>query len=267
MTAPKVSLEKVATSMTLTLPAGVNLKVKEGQKIKEGQVIAQRKASSQIKSYHLNKLLGISPKKTIKSLVKKIGEKVKEGEVIAKKDSFLGKSEVFTAPLEGILDSLTEDGLLKIRKEISLKEIKAPFAGRVKMASSDSVSLSFAALEIKGSWGVGNKKTGYLKVIEEDGDLFSLDEACREQIIVFREKLTKGAWYKATSLGAIGLVANGLVDKSLEKMIEEDNSIAVLIFDGDEQIFQEIWQELKKADGKMALIDGEQKRLLVSFEK
>ena len=265
MTAPKPSFEKVTASMTLPLPSGVELKVKKGQKLEEGQVIARRKASSQIKSYHLSKLIGASPKRAIKSLVKKLGEEVKEGDLVAQKKSLLGKGERFIAPVSGILDSLTEEGVLRIRREVPEKEVKAPFAGIISEASASSVSLSFAALEIKGSWGGGKKVTGYLTIIEgEEGDLFALDGTCEKQIIALQGELPKGLWYKAVSLGAVGFVAGGIRRKSLKKEIEEEeDSLPVVILGEDDKIREEIWQELRKAKGKMVLVDGHQKRVLV----
>lgn len=265
MAAQKVSLEKVTASMTLPIPSGVRLQVKKDQKVKEGQIIAKRKASSQTKSYHLSKLIGVSPKKALKFLEKKLGQKVKQGELVAQKKSFLGKSEKFIAPLNGILDSLTEDGILRIKKELAEEEIKAPFTGRVSATTPNSVSFSFAAMEIKGNWGGGKKATGYLMVIEgEDYDLFSLDGTCQEQIVVLRGKLPKGLWHKAISLGAVGFIAGSLADKSLQKEIEEeDDSLPVVVLGLDDKISQEIWGELKKANGQMAFIDGEEKRLLI----
>lgn len=266
MTAQKVSFEKVTASMTLPLSSGLKLEVKKDQKVKEGQIIAQRKASSQTKNYHLSKLIGVSPKKAINYLEKKLGQEVKQGDLIAQKKGLFGKSEEFIAPIDGVLDSLTEDGILRIRRGIPKEEIKVPFTGRVSATTSGSVSLSFAAVEIRGSWGGGKKATGYLMVIEgEDYDLFSLDGTCQEQVIVLKGELPKGLWHKAISLGAIGFVAGGLAEKSLQKEIEEeDDSLPVVVLGIDGKINQEIWGELKKANGKMALIDGQQKRLLLS---
>lgn len=265
MTAPKVNLEKVTALVTLPLPEGVDLKVSEDQKVKEGDLIAERKASFQTKSYHLHKLISVSPKKAMDSLVKKLGEAVKQGEVVAQKQGLLGKSEKFLAPLDGVLDSLTEEGVLRIKKEVLAEKLKAPFDSRISALSKESVGLSFAALEIKGTWGQGNKATGYLMVIEdEDYDLFSLDNACREQIMAFQGKLPKGLWYKGTSLGVAGFLAAGLVEKSLIKEIEEDEEVLpIVIFGESDKMDEEIWKGLKQANGKMILIDGQQKRVLI----
>lgn len=265
MAAQKISLEKVTASITLPLPSGVKLTVKKEDKVKEGQVIARRKTSSQVKSYHLSKLIDASPKKTINCLVVKIGDRVKEGDLVAEKKGMLGKGERFVAPIDGVLDSLSEEGILKIKKEIAEKEVKAPFSGRVTAASSSSVSLSFASTEIKGSWGSGNKATGYLTVIEgEKDDLFCLDGTCQDQVIALQGELSKGLWYKATSLKAEGFVVGGLKGEFLIKEIEEDEeAIPVVILGIDGKINQEIWGELKKAKGKTVLIDGHQKQLLI----
>ncbi|NIT03327.1 hypothetical protein GTO10_00035 [Candidatus Saccharibacteria bacterium] len=177
----------------------------------------------------------------------------------------MGKKERFVAPIDGVLDSLSEEGILRIKKEIAGKEIKAPFGGRVDAASSGSVGLAFASAEMKGSWGSGNKATGYLIVIEkEEGDLFSLDGTCEEQIVALPGELTKGLWYKAISLGAAGFIAGDLKSKPLLKEIEEDSeAVPVIILGIDGRISQEFWAELKKAKGKMVLIDGQQKRVLI----
>lgn len=264
-TAPKVSLEKVTASITLSLFPGVKLKVNKNQKTQEGQVIAQRKASSQVKSYHLAKLIEVPPSKAIKFLIKKLGQKVEEGELVAQKKSFLGSDERFIAPISGTLDSLTDDGVLKIKREISEKEIKSPFAGIISEISQNSVSLSFAALEIKGSWGDGGKATGYLFVIEDEGDdLLSLDGSFQKQIVTLQGSFSKGLWYKAASLGAVGFVAGSLARESLKKLIEkEEDSLPLVILGEDDRISQEIWKELKKASGRMILIDGKQKRILI----
>lgn len=265
MAVPKVSLEKVTASVTLPLPSGAGLRVKKNQKVEEGEVIAQRKASSRAKKYHLNKLISVPAKKTIKCLVKELGQSVKQGELVAQKKTILGKKERFIAPFNGVLDSLTEEGILIIKKEISEKTIKSPFAGVISEASKSSVKLTFAALEIKGSWGAGNKATGFLTLIEgEESDLFSLDGTCEQQIISLQGKLSRGLSYKAVSLGAVGFIVGGLLESSLEKEIKEDvDALPVVVLGEGGKINQEIWGELRKANGKMALIDGQQKRLLI----
>jgi len=268
MTAQKVSLEKVTASITIPLPSGGNLKIDKNQKIKEGQLIIQRKASSQTKNYHLAKLIGVSPKKTVQFLVKKLGQKVKGGELVAQKKSFFGKSEKFVAPTGGVLDSLTEEGVLRIRREIPEKEVKAPFSGMVTDISSDSASLSFAATEIGGYWGKGSKAIGYLLIIEgEKHDLFSLDNSCQKQIITLQGELSKGLWYKAASLGAVGFVAGSLAEGLVKEIKGRDDSLPVVVFGENGKIIQEVWQELRKAAGQMVLIDGQQKRLLIPKQK
>lgn len=249
--------------MTLSLPVGSKLKVKKNEKVQEGQVIAQRKAFSQTKNYHLSKLIRVSPKKAIKFLVKKLGEEVEEGELVAQKRSFFGKSEKFNAPIGGILDSLTEEGVLRIKKEIPEEEIKAPFAGRVTKVSPDSFSLSFASLEIGGREGSGGKATGYLKILEgEKQDLFSLDGSCREQVITIQGKLSKGLRYKAASLGVAGFIVGDLAEELLSKERGE-GTLPVVILGENGKINQEIWKELRKNQGKMILLEGREKRILI----
>lgn len=269
MTAPKIGLEKVMASVVLPLPPGGELKVNKNQKVEEGQIIARRKSSSLIKDYHLAKIIGTTPKKTIKYLVKKLGQKVEEGELVAQKKSLLGEGEKFIAPMSGVLDSLTEEGILRIRKEISGIEIKAPFSGIINEISQNSAGLSFAAIEIKGNWGNGKKAFGFLTIIEgNESDLFSLDGTCQKQVITLQGKISKGLWYKAASLGAVGFIAGELKDESLIKEVEEeDDSFPVVILGENGKINEEIWVELRKANGKMILVDGKQKRVLIPKEK
>jgi hypothetical protein len=265
MTAQKVSWEKVTASLKLPLFSGAKLKVKKGELVKEGEIIAQQKASPQTKKYHLDKLLGVSPAKVMPLLVKAIGESVKEEEVVAEKKGLLGKKEKFIAPINGVLDSLSDEGVLAIRPEIEEKKIEAPFKSRVKELTSNSVTLVFASIEIKGSWGAGNKAQGFLTVLQEEKeDLLSLDgTACREQILGFQGELSRGWWFKGISLGAKGFLAGGL-DRSLIKEIEEEEeNIPVVILGLDGKIEAGVWSELKKSQGKRILIDGLEKRVLI----
>lgn len=212
-----------------------------------------------VKEYDLGQILQVKPQKAIKYLVKGLGQKVKRGELIASKKGFLKKRNFF-APIEGILDSLTEEGILRI---------KAPTKKKVKAKSP----FPKQAGEIKGNWGKGGQALGELFCLEEKAALFNLKGKHQDQILALAGKLNRGLWHKAKGVGVKGIICGELPDEEFAKEIEkevllvgrEEKSIALpLVVLGEKgKIPENVWQVLKKNQGKKVFIEGDNNRVLI----
>jgi len=212
-----------------------------------------------VKEYDLGQILQVKPQKAIKYLVKGLGQKVKRGELIASKKGFLKKRNFF-APIEGTLDSLTEEGILRI---------KIPTKKRVK------VKLPFPkqAGEIKGNWGKGGQALGELFCLEEKAALFNLKGKHQDQILALAGKLNRGLWHKAKGVGVKGIICGELPDEEFAKEIgrevllvgREEKSIALpLVVLGEKgKIPENVWQVLKKNQGNKVFIEGDNNRVLI----
>jgi len=219
-----------------------------------------------VNEYDLGQILQVKPQKAIKYLVKGLGQKVKRGELIASKKGFLKKRNFF-APIEGILDSLTEEGILRI---------KAPTKKKVKVKPARPAGgLPFPkqAGEIKGNWGKGGQALGELFCLEEKAALFNLKGKHQDQILALAGKLNRGLWHKAKGVGVKGIICGELPDEEFAKEIEkevllvgrEEKSIALpLVVLGEKgKISEKVWQTLKKNQGKKVFIEGDNNRVLI----
>lgn len=210
--------------------------------------------------YDLVEILQVPPEKVIKCLLKGLGQEVKRGELVASKKG-LFKKRSFFAPVEGILDSLTEEGILRI-KIITKKRVKTkpPFPDQ-------------ETIKIKGNWGKGSQALGELFCLEKEAAIFNLKGEHGDQILALAGRLNRGLWHKAKSIGIKGIICGELPDKEFGKEIEkevllagdEQRSIAIpLVVLGEKGIiFKDIWQVLKENQGKKIWIEGENRRVLI----
>lgn len=212
-----------------------------------------------VKEYDLVQILGVPPKKAIKCLVKGLGQKIKKGELVATKRGVLKKRNFFS-PIEGILDSLTEEGILRIKIPTKKKvKIKPPFSEETN--------------EIKGNWGKGETALGELFCLEKEAVIFNLKGEHQDQILALSGRLNRGLWHKAESIGIKGIICGGLPDEEFSKEVEkevlmaggEEKSIALplVVLGKKGEIPQEIWQVLKKNQGKKIFMEGDNRRILI----
>jgi len=266
----------VTASFSLQIPKDYQLKVKKDDVVGQGDLMAIGKQSEEVKEYQLAKQLNISPKRLFGCLLKKPGESIKEGELIVEKKNPFGKTKAkFVAPITGVFDSLTEEGILRLRLPSEAKEIKAPLAGQISIASKDKIEVAFAAQEIKADWGTGSPRIGTLVCLEKQkATLLDLTSDFKNKIVVISGSFNSGFWHKAVSLMLAGVVAASLADKNLEEFIQQENTssgeasfsdgvgLPMLLY--EEKVFPlQIWQKFLKNEGKKVLIEGEKKRILI----
>lgn len=230
-----------------------------------------------LKELNLAKALGVSGKKVINLLVKNLGSEVVKGELIAKRGGVFGKKQ-FISPTEGTLESLSEEGVLKIKVAQKMYEIKTPLAGRVTSVNKKEIEVSFPAVKIVGVWGAGGEAFGRLILVgskEGGATIFDLKESFKEGIVAFSGPLALGFWHKATSLAVAGIVCGKLPNEQFGKRLEkevlrvlgyEKRIAPPLLVVGEEKVGkvrEEIWQALVDAKEKMVVIKGEEKCLLI----
>ena len=262
----------VTASFFFHLPLGSQLKLKEGDLVNSGDLIAKIKLSPMVKEYPLAEVLNISSGRIMNCFLKKLGEVVEEGDLVAESKTMLGKPKAkFVSPISGVLDSLTEEGILRIKLPSGETEIKAPFPGQIAAVSKKQVELAFPAQELKADWGVGIPQIGTIFCLEkQQADVFDLNGDFQGKIVVVQGGFNHGFWYKAASLGLAGVVASGLTNKSLREIIEQEAvekegfKLPVLFY--ETAMAPQIWQVFQKNEGKKAVIEGLEKRILFPKE-
>lgn len=210
--------------------------------------------------YDLTQILDVPAKKAIKCLVKSLGQKVERGELIACKKGLLKKRN-FYAPIEGILDSLTEEGVLRIKTPFKkIAKTKAPFSDQ-------------ETIKIKGNWGKGAQALGKLFCLEKEADIFNLKGDHQGQILALYGKINRGLWFKSKSIGIKGIVCGGLPDEKFGKEIEKEVLLAgseerilalpLVVLGGKGEIPKDTWQVLKENQDKEIFIEGDSCQILI----
>jgi len=218
-----------------------------------------------IKEYPLAQQLGVSSKTVIKYLKKALGQKIKKGEVVAEKKGFIGKKEVFS-PIDGILDSITKKGCLRIKTTLP--------AGVSKKRLSPS--LPKKSKRIKGDWGRGDQVIGKLYCLKKSTQFLDFHQDCQGQILALFDVVSYGFWHKARSLGAVGIICGGLPDDDFSAEVkketllvngrEKDIGLSLVVMGGGGEVPGETWGTLEANHGKKVIVIGSQKLVVIPDE-
>lgn len=272
----KPYLETTTATFSLPLPVGGKAVVKKGSPVAADQTIIKGEEVT-LKEYNLTKTLGVPGKKIISLLVKSLGSRVVKGELIAKRARIFGKKQ-FISPIDGTLESLSEEGVLRIKVAEREYEIKTPLAGRVTSTDKNKTKISFSATKVVGIWGAGGQAFGPLILIgsqENGATIFDLKGDFKGTVVAFSGPLTLGFWHKAVSLAVSGIVCGKLPSEQFRKMLEKEflrvsgktKRIALpllVVGEGKEgRIREEIWQVLRDAKQMLVVIKGEEMCLLI----
>lgn len=258
------TLKTEKSQIEIPLPKKVKLFVKKGENVEKGQLIASGEKDGELKEFDLAKILIVSPKNVGKFLKCSLGSKVTEGQVIAEKKGMLGlRNQIFKSSVSGVLEALTEKGVLKIKTSGKKKEVFSPVKGKINNITPEKAEVEFTGFCLKGSRGFGRRAWGNLKIFKkEEVDLRDLTSELSGSILIIPGKISSGFYHKACALGILGLVAG-----DVSGGLTFDDLIILLAGEKNGFISEETLNELKQHEGKQAHISGEEKSLITPFEK
>lgn len=249
---------KESVSLEILLPEGSRVQVEVGDRVLRGQPVASQEGKT--REIDLGKLLGVPAKRVGKYLLSSLGSQVKKGQMLAEKKG-LFKKKFFKSPIDGVLESLTEKGILKIREKKKGQEIKIPTNGKVKKIKEEKVLIEVPVVKIAGDWAIGKSTWGLVKICssKEKNELADLGEEIEGKLLAFKGEIPVALAYKAEALGATGLVV-GRVDK-----LAKCDQLAVLSLGGQEGVIpRSLWTALAKFEDKPARILTEEKLLIIA---
>ncbi|MBN1263219.1 MAG: hypothetical protein JW991_02585 [Candidatus Pacebacteria bacterium] len=238
--------------------------------VKKGDMVSRDELLIKIKKPVDNEIdlaaeLGIKPHRAMRFLNKELGESVVREEIIAQRGSFLSSRKVLS-PATGELASLDETGILVVRTFIK-KEIRAPIAGRVSLLSAKKLGITFPCLKLKGTWGTGVRIGGNLALIEADSakeSAFQVRGDFSDKVLIIQGQLSRTFWFKAASLGLLGLVCPSAGESVSKKFLLSRNQIhPSLLVIGQEKFDKKIWEDLKKYEGREVLINPAKAELII----
>ncbi len=257
------------------LPLKGQVLVGEGDTVKSTQVVARTELPGNVHPVNCAGQLGIVPADIESSLLVKPGDSIQKGQAIAMSKSFFGlfKSRC-NSPINGILESASPvTGQLILREPPIPVEITAYIDGAVKdVYPEEGVSVETDCAYIQGIFGVGGERYGHIKVVVSKPEQI-LDEGCVTEdvkgcILVGGSRVTLEAFRKAMKSGAVAVVAGGLRNLDLKRLLgyeqgvaitgHEDLDTALILTEGFGEIAMahRTFDLLSEHDGKGASVSG-----------
>jgi hypothetical protein len=246
---------------SLFFPKNADVLVKEKNEVTQNQILAIFEEES-FYDCDLTNFFKAAPDKIKEYLGIALSDKVEKGQIIASQKNLFAKTLVYMSPVSGVASELTNEGILRIKIKGQKKEILSPFKGEISKIGDIFLTIKFDAIKILTCEGSGPSGYGQLEVLDKSNpetEISDINVNQQGKILAFKGQISHGFFHKAIALGI-----KGLVGECLNPEIN-DGEISVLgLYSKEEEISKEIWEILKKAEGKNVVISGKEKYLAIS---
>lgn len=226
--------EKAVVRKTRRLPLLGEVLVEKGKAVSPELVVARTNIPGNPQTVNVANVLGVEPEDIADFMKKREGDAVKQGELLAEYRSFFGlfKHSV-PSPVDGTVEMVsTVTGQITLREPPIPVQVNAYLDGVVEeVLPREGVIVRTEGAFIQGIFGVGGETQGIIRVAVKDPNAV-LDENClinedRGKIVVGGSLVTLGAIKKAEEVGAVGLVAGGIIDTDLIGYLGHDIGVAI----------------------------------------
>lgn len=229
----KVS-EGIIVEKNRRLPLDGEVLVEVGAKVKAEDVVAKAELPGNVQLLNVANLLSIPPDEIEENMLKNPGDTVLKDEVIASTKGLFGlfKSQA-QSPIDGEIESISDvTGQVILREPPIPVEVKAYTDGTVtETIPKEGVKVETYGTYIQGIFGVGGETLGDLVVISNSPSDSLTDEKIlpehKEKILVCGSLVTTDAIQKAIQLGINGIIAGGIDDADLRKLLGYELGVAI----------------------------------------
>ena len=235
---------KVTEGMTIQkerrLPLEGEVLVETGARVEAEDVIAKADLPGNVQLLNVANLLSVPPEEVAEYMLKSVGEAVSEDEIIATTKGFFGlfKSQA-RSPIDGTIEAVSDvTGQVILREPPIPVEVKAYTNGTItETVPNEGVTVETYGTYIQGIFGVGGETVGNLVVISQSsGDELTAEQILsehRDNILVGGSLVTTDAIQKAIQQGVKGIIAGGIDDADLRKLLGYELGVAIT---GSEEI-------------------------------
>ena len=235
---------KVTEGMTIQkerrLPLEGEVLVETGARVEAEDVIAKADLPGNVQLLNVANLLSVPPEEVAEYMLKSVDEAVSEDEIIATTKGLFGlfKSQA-RSPIDGTIEAVSDvTGQVILREPPIPVEVKAYTNGTVtETVPNEGVTVETYGTYIQGIFGVGGETVGNLVVISQSsGDELTAEQILsehRDNILVGGSLVTTDAIQKAIQQGVKGIIAGGIDDADLRKLLGYELGVAIT---GSEEI-------------------------------
>lgn len=226
--------ERAVVRKIRRLPLLGEVLVEKGKAVSPDMIVARTNIPGNPQTVNVANVLGVEPEDIVEFMKKKEGDPVKKGDTLAEYKSFFGlfKHNV-QSPVDGTVEMVsTVTGQVTLREPPIPVQVDAYLHGVVEeILPREGVVIRTEGAFIQGIFGVGGETQGIVRVAVKD-PYDVLDETCfkpddKGKIVVGGSLVTFSAIKKAEEVGAIGLVAGGIIDTDLIKYLGHDIGVAI----------------------------------------
>lgn len=251
------------------------LNISEGQEVIPSDIIGTSLISKGFRIIKLAQQLLVAPAEVEKYLKRPLGQRIYQGELLAQRSGGLfGGKKIVTAPTDGVLDFLNpKTGELRMTFLPKKEDLPAAVYGIVDNVdkSSGQVIIKTQVSLIYGIFGSGKIRDGILQIIGKRDELVGksfISQKLDGQIIVGGSLVLRDAISASISAGVAGIITGGLNAKDYQAMaggrlifpkkLDTDMGISIVVCEGfgSVPIGEDIYEILKKFEGKFVSIDG-----------
>ena len=216
------------------LPIRGEVRVQAGDRVRAQQVVAETSMPGDITPLNMANLLAIPHADVPDCMLKEEGERIELGEVLARTKGIFGmfRSE-HTSNVEGTIEAIsTVTGQVIVRGEPLPLQVQAYLAGTVvEIIPSEGCVIEADVSFVQGIFGIGGEAFGTIRMASKSPsqeltpDLITAE--MKDAVVVGGARLTEEGIRKAIDVGASAVVAGGIHDEDLEKLLGYSLGVAI----------------------------------------
>ena len=222
------------------LPLEGEVIVEAGTTVQAEDVVAKADLPGNVQLLNVANLLSVPAEEITEYMLKPIGETIAKDEIIATTKGLFGlfKSQA-RSPIDGTIEAVSDvTGQVILREPPIPVEVKAYTDGTVtEIAPNEGVTVETYGSYIQGIFGVGGETVGNLTVaVSSPSDELAVEQILsehRDNILVGGSLVTTDAIQKAIQQGVKGIIAGGIDDADLRKLLGYELGVAIT---GSEEI-------------------------------
>jgi len=257
------------------LPIEGKVLVGKGDRTEAEQVVAQTFMPGEIMPVNLANLLAMPPADILECMLKEEGDRIEVGEVLAETKGIFGfLKKAYKSRHEGTIETISGvTGQVIIRGAPVPVEVLAYLEGEVaEVLPNEGVVIEADVTFIQGIFGIGGETYGAIRMAavsheqELKADMITSDmKGC---VVVGGGRVWHEAVVKAIKVGAAAIVAGGIDDQDLKKVLGYDLGVAItgtekiglsLVITegfGDIAMAERTFDLLRQREGDAAAVNG-----------
>lgn len=219
---------------TRRLPIKGEVLITAGQNVEPHTILARTELPGPVTTLRVAEQLGVEPAELKRHLRVQEGDTIEQGQILGEVKTFFGmftsKSQASASGTVEFISDVT--GNIGIRHQPTPVELPAYIHGRVsEVLEGEGAIVETTGAFVQGIFGIGGERQGTLKAVAAAPDEIVAPEKvgddCRDCVLVLGGQVTHAALQQALERGAAGVVAGGIVDEDLRKVLGYDIGVAI----------------------------------------